>query len=681
MPPDFYTQDIKTLPGVGDTLYKHCTRLLPDTRIISLLAHLPTGTESWRILEGLSELTVGHEHPPAGILIQVDKIEWGTAGRPHIIITRDRQGQYLRLVHFKGAPEVLKRMYPFGEKRRVYGKLIWDTWSNTWCMEQPAHVIPPSVPPLKSILPTYALVAGLYQSQIRRMINTALLRLPFIPEWLDPVFLKAQNWPPFDVALRRVHNPEHEQDIQPHHPARKRLAFDFLLGSRLALHQKRLERLRLTAPVIHPDPMLIPELIQSLPFRLTNGQQGVLEEMLKDTASGHPMHRLLMGDVGSGKTIVAALLAVCMIKAGYQVAIMAPTDILIRQHAESLTPLMHRYGVVVQLLTGREKGKHKERIYDSIKKGAVDLVLGTHALIQDEVAFNRLSLVIIDEQHRFGVKQRQALLDKGEHPHFLAMSATPIPRTLLLTHYGDMQVSLLKEKPAGRMPITTTTMSVQNLSNVVTGLERALKEGAQSYWVCPLVTESEALDLAAAEARFLCLKEAMPDIEIALIHGKMKAGDKDAALARFHSGECRLLVATTVIEVGVNVPNATIMVIEEATRFGLAQLHQLRGRVGRGALAGRCLLLYTPPLGAIAKARLNALKQSNDGFFLAEEDLRLRGGGDVLGLKQSGLPSLPFLDLGAHGDLLGLADEYVAAAGGREINVPTFIKPNEESLS
>ncbi len=504
--------------------------------------------------------------------------------------------------------------------------------------------------------PVYPLTAGVTLSIVQKAVAYALDRIPDMPEWLDAQLVKQQNWPGFKAALQAVHTFTDAGVLESSHPAKQRLAYDELLAQQLALALTRLQRQVRDRTVLQPNGTHYQTLLNSLPFALTAGQQQAMRDITHDLQQPVAMTRLLQGDVGSGKTIVALLAAAWVADAGAQTAYMAPTDILARQiHANAAT-LAVQSGLRVEILTGREKGKAREKILHDLEQGDIDLLIGTHALVQDTVTFKNLGLAIIDEQHRFGVNQRMTLANKGHNPHLLVMTATPIPRSLALTVYGDMDVTSVKDKPPGRIAIQTVVVNQDRFDEIVTSLQRKIDKNERVFWVCPLVEESEKMDLAAATDRYNALNLVFPG-KVGLVHGRMKGDEKDAVMQQFVRGELSILVATTVIEVGVNVPEATVMVIEHAERFGLSQLHQLRGRIGRGDLPGTCLLVYVPPLGETAKKRLNTLRDSNDGFYLAEMDLELRGAGDVLGTKQSGLPAYKVAQLDVHGDLLTMAQQ------------------------
>jgi ATP-dependent DNA helicase RecG len=460
------------------------------------------------------------------------------------------------------------------------------------------------------------------------------------------------SFPPIAEALNRVHAPLYPADILPDGPYWSRLAFDELLAGQLALALVRAQLRRPAGVRNAGDGHLRRKVIDALPYALTASQQAAAKAIAEDLNQPVRMLRLLQGDVGSGKTVVALLAAAAAAEVGKQSALMAPTEILARQHIKTIAPLAEQAGIRVAILTGREKGKERRDILKRLESGEIDLLVGTHALIQDDVVFKALALAIVDEQHRFGVRERLALTSKGEAVDVLVLSATPIPRTLVLTYFGDMDVSELREKPAGRQEIDTRAVSASRLHEIIDGVGRALDGGKLVYWICPLVEESENIDhLTDAEQRFASLRERFGD-RVGLVHGKMKGADKDRVMAQFAAGEIQLLVATTVVEVGVDVPAATIMVIENAERFGLSQLHQLRGRIGRGSEASTCILLYREPLGEIAAARLRVIRETTDGFRIAEEDLKLRGEGDILGTRQSGMPGYRIARSEVHGQLI-----------------------------
>ena len=518
---------------------------------------------------------------------------------------------------------------------------------------------------LSGIDPVYPLTEGLALGSLRRAMAQALQKLPDLPEWISPEVIRRCKFPPIAETLNRVHMPVKLTDILPDGPFWSRLAFDELLAGQLALALVRAQLRRPAGDRHAGDGHLRKKIIDALPYSLTSSQRQAAAAITDDLRQPVRMLRLLQGDVGSGKTVVALLAAAAVTEVGKQAALMAPTEILARQHIKTITPLADRAGLRVAILTGREKGKERRDILARLEAVEIDFLVGTHALIQDDVVFRALALAVVDEQHRFGVRERLALTAKGEAVDVLVLSATPIPRTLVLTYFGDMDVSELREKPAGRQPIDTRAVPDNRLNEVMDAVGRALHAGKLVYWICPLVEESETVNLTDAEQRFDSLKARFGD-KVGLVHGKMRGADKDRVMAQFATGEIGLLVATTVVEVGVDVPSATIMVIENAERFGLAQLHQLRGRIGRGSEASTCLLLYHEPLGEMSKARLKVIRETTDGFRIAEEDLKLRGEGDVLGTRQSGMPGFRVASIEAHAKFVGPARDDAALVLARD---------------
>jgi ATP-dependent DNA helicase RecG len=503
--------------------------------------------------------------------------------------------------------------------------------------------------------PIYPATAGLPARTVRKFALEALERAPELPEWQDRPWMAQERFAPWREALARLHAPESDADLSGQSPAARRLAYDELLAHQLAMAQRKQERRKDAAPRIAASDVAA-KIQADLPFAFTGAQSRSLGEIRADLAAGERMSRLIQGDVGSGKTVVAMCAMADVTAGGGQAALMAPTEILARQHYETIAAPLTAHGIAAILLTGRDKGAARAEKLRAIASGAVGVVVGTHALFQDDVVFHQLQMAVIDEQHRFGVSERQRLQAKGAAVHLLAMSATPIPRTLELTVYGDLDVSRIDEKPPGRTPVATRAMPTSRIAEVEARLRDAVAGGAQAFWICPMVSESELVDLKAAETRAEELKQSIGP-RVGLIHGKLTAAAKDAVMAEFAEGRLSVLVATTVVEVGVNVPNATIMVIEQAERFGLAQLHQLRGRVGRGRQESACVLLYDPPLSEVAQKRLDILRRTDDGFLIAETDLELRGGGDALGLRQSGFPDYVFADPIAHRDLIAAAGD------------------------
>jgi ATP-dependent DNA helicase RecG len=516
----------------------------------------------------------------------------------------------------------------------------------------------------------------LHPNQLRKAIDAGLERLPALGEWQDGDWLSRNAYPSFAEALGKLHRPQVPDDISPESAAWSRLAYDEFLAGQLALALLRAHMRKRSGRGSAAEGRLRGRIIAALPYALTPSQQRAVTDIVADLAQPQRMLRLLHGDVGSGKTVVALLAAANVIEAGRQAAFMAPTEILARQHFATIAPLARAAGIRLAILTGRERGREREEILSALVVGEIDLIVGTHALFQEHVAFHDLALAIVDEQHRFGVHQRLALARKGEAVDLLVLTATPIPRTLVLTYFGDMDVSELREKPAGRQKIDTRAVPLERLAEITEAVARALKAGRQVYWVCPLVEDSESVDLAAAEERFKILQKRFGHA-VDLVHGRMRGPEKDRAMERFAGGEARLLVATTVIEVGVDVPQASVMVIEHAERFGLAQLHQLRGRIGRGAERSSCLLLYKVPLGPTAKARIAILRETDDGFRIAEEDLRLRGQGDLLGIRQSGMPGFRVARIEAHAVLLPAARDDAALILARD---PKLQSPRGQAL-
>ncbi len=649
------------LKGIGDKLDKLLARFLRpahgmagDTaRVIDLLFHLPSGVVDRRFRPRIEALprdgvvtvearVIRHRPPPPG-----------NRRVPYRVEVSDGTG-LLTLVFFHAYADSIRRMLPEGETRFISGKIDW--FNDEAQMAHPDHVVSADeFGRMPLIEPVYPLTEGLSAKVLMKAIRQALEKLPDLPEWQNGAFLQRHNWPSFNAALKALHHPENPSSIGLEAPARRRLAYDELLSNQLALSLVRASMKRAAGRKLPGTGDLRARLITSLPYSLTNAQEQAIREILQDMASEDRMLRLLQGDVGSGKTVVALLALAAAIESGAQGALMVPTEILARQHHATLSKLCQAAGISIALLTGREKGKTRNEILARLASGETALLVGTHALFQDDVAFKDLGLVAIDEQHRFGVHQRLALQAKaGGATDLLVMTATPIPRTLALTVYGDMDVSKITEKPAGRLPIDTRVIPLSRMDEVIDGLGRSMAQGNRAYWVCPLVEESEVVDLAAAEERFTALAARFPGA-VGLVHGQMKGPDKDRVMAEFKDGTLKLLVSTTVIEVGVDVPEATAIVIENAERFGLAQLHQLRGRVGRGTGKSSCLLLYQEPLGETAKARLSIMRETEDGFRIAEEDLRLRGAGEMLGTRQSGLPLFRMADLSVDGDLLAAA--------------------------
>ena len=640
---------VTVLPGIGPRLGK-LFEALSGGHVVDHCWHLPSGLIDRRYAPELNEaepgriatltLTVGAHRPPHN------------RRQPYRVPCHDETGA-IDLVFFHPRKDYLAKMLPEGEVRVASGKV--ELFQDRLQMTHPDHIgTREDLAELQSVEPVYPLTAGLSLKIVGKAVRAALAQAPELQEWNDPALIAREGWDTWHTSLATAHAPGSFDDLLPATPARSRLAYDELLANQLALCLVRAHQRRQKGRAIRGDGRLRSRLIEALPYRLTASQTQAVDEITADMGEPARMLRLLHGDVGSGKTVVALMAMLSAVEAGGQAVLMAPTEILARQHFATIEPLAAAAGVGVDILTAREKGRARTEILDRLKSGESGLAVGTHALFQDEVAFHDLALAVIDEQHRFGVHQRLTLTGKGRAADVLVMTATPIPRTLMLTSYGDMDASRLTEKPAGRQPVDTRTLPLERIGEVAAAVARALDGGAKVYWVCPLVAESEVSDLAAAEARYDALKERF-GAKAGLVHGRMKGPDKDRAMRDFAEGDVGLLVATTVIEVGVDVPEASVMVIEHAERFGLAQLHQLRGRIGRGTARSTCLLLYQAPLGETARARLKILRETDDGFRIAEEDLKLRGAGELLGTRQSGLPEFRLADLALHGDLLAAA--------------------------
>lgn len=587
------------------------------------------------------EVTVGIHNAPS------------QRGRPYRVMVEDAQTTF-QIVFFRSHGDYLKKILPTGQRRVVSGKI--ELFDGIGQMVHPDHILTPDeAETIPLYEPVYPLTGTVTQKAMFKATAGLLDDLPDLPEWIDPALRAREGWPEWGTALQQAHRPMSSAEMSATAAARQRLAYDEVFAHQLTLALARAKAQRGKGRITKGDGARQRKVLASLEFSPTGAQTRAVAEIAADMAMPQRMNRLLQGDVGSGKTLVALMALLNAVEAGGQGVMMAPTEILARQHLDGLQPLAEQAGVVLELLTGRDKGKDRAAKLAALAAGDIQILVGTHAVFQKDVEFADLRLAVIDEQHRFGVAQRMELGAKGATVDVLVMTATPIPRSLALAQYGDMDVSVLDEKPPGRTPVTTALVATSKIDQVVDRLRAAVAEGRQCYWVCPLVEESEVSDKTAAEERFKRLRAALGDDLVGLVHGQMPPADKDAAMARFVAGDTKVLVATTVIEVGVNVPNASIMVIERAEGFGLAQLHQLRGRVGRGAEKSTCLLLYQAPLSETGQRRLEIMRETEDGFRISEEDLAMRGAGDVIGTAQSGLPRFRIADLERQTALMALA--------------------------
>ncbi|KQQ72611.1 ATP-dependent DNA helicase RecG [Rhizobium sp. Leaf321] len=648
---------VSSLPGVGPKIADLIARVTgredaEDCRVVDLLFHAPYSLIDRRNRPGIALAPQGaivtiegrvdrHQPPPA------------RTNQPYRVFLLDETGE-LALTFFRAKGDWLHKTLPVDEQVMVSGKVDW--FNGRASMIHPDFMVKVSeAENLPLVEPVYPMTAGLSSKTFRRTIEAAIARLPQFPEWADLSLTQREGFPTVTEAFQELHDPRDETDIDPQSRARRRLAYDEFLAGQVSLALVRQKIRKVPGQPIRVKGELAARLVAALPFSLTPSQKSSVDDIIKDMAGEDRMLRLLQGDVGAGKTLVSLLAMAAAVEAGGQAVLMAPTEILARQHFSTISKLAGAAGVTVELLTGRTKGREREAIVERIASGEAQIVIGTHALFQDTVSYHSLMLAVVDEQHRFGVHQRLRLTAKGISPHMLVMTATPIPRTLVLAAFGDMDVSKLTEKPAGRKPIQTVTIPTERIGDVVGRLRSAVAEGKKAYWICPLVEESDVSELMSAEERYAVLARELGADNVGLVHGRMAGPEKDAVMSAFKNGEIRLLVATTVVEVGVDVPDATIMVIEHAERFGLAQLHQLRGRVGRGEEASTCILLYKGPLSETGHARLSILRDSEDGFLIAEEDLKLRGEGELLGTRQSGTPGFKIASLEAHADLLEIA--------------------------
>ncbi len=642
-----FFKDLQSLPGIGPKTAPLLQKLVGGDKVLDLLLHLPTNWIDRSVRDSFFETIVGEIATVRGT---VDSVMAGHGNAPTRVRLIDDTG-FLTLVFFRAQPSWLQKQFPMNQEMIVSG-LIED-FNGQRQMVHPDHVCNPEKgeePP--KVEPVYGLTAGVSSRMLQKAILGAFETISTLPDWIDASLLEQKNWPGFIEALKQLHLPT-ELDIDLFERARERLAYDEALVREFAMMDVRIERQKIPAEPIPKHPHATNNLLEALKFSPTRAQLRAFDDIQSDISRKLPMRRMLQGDVGAGKTLVAALAIAQAAAAGKFTAFMSPTEVLARQQAEALQAFLAPIGYRCEALTGRDGKKRRREIMEGVAAGEIHCLSGTQALYQTGVELPKLGLVIIDEQHRFGVADRIKLSEKGKAPHVLMMSATPIPRTLATAINGDLDTSILDEKPAGRKPVTTRAASEERIDEVMGAVANAAARGERAFWVCPAVDSIDAQD-AAATVRQERLQEFTPR-PVALVHGKMPPADKDAALDSFRKGDASVLVATTVIEVGVDVPEATIMVIEHAESFGLAQLHQLRGRVGRGEKPSSCLLLYKPPLTESGQKRLNVLRETDDGFAIAEADFKQRGPGDLLGLKQSGLPNFRVLDLTKHTNLFSIA--------------------------
>ncbi len=676
---------LETLDGVGPKIAQNLTQSGVETPrdVLFGLPYAVVDRRRRKTIQGVDlpttltvEVTVGVHRPSRNK---------GGAYRIHV---EDAQTEF-QLVFFHARGDYLKKVLPEGARRIISGKLeLFDGMAQ---MVHPDHILPiESAGDIPEFEPVYHLTQGVKQKVAFKATRSALSRAPALDEWIDPAQVGQQEWPSWIDAITAAHGPNGADDVSAHAPARQRLAYDELFAHQVTLALARQRERKARGIVSIGTGRLQSKVLQNLPYTPTGAQMRAIDEITADMASDARMNRLLQGDVGAGKTLVAFMALLVAVEAGGQGVMMAPTEILARQHLEGLRPLAEQAGIVLEILTGRDKGAERRAKLAALQQGNIHILVGTHAVFQSDVEFNALRLAIVDEQHRFGVRQRMELSEKGQGADVLVMTATPIPRSLALAQYGDMDVSVLDEKPPGRKPIKTAIVSTDRMEEVVSHLRRAIDEGRQCYWVCPLVDESEVSDLTAAEERFKRLRDLLGEDVVGLVHGQMPAAEKDAAMKTFQEGHTKVLVATTVIEVGVNVPNASIMVIERAEIFGLAQLHQLRGRVGRGEADSTCLLMYQAPLSDGGRKRLEVLRETEDGFRISETDLQMRGAGDLIGTAQSGLPKFRIADLERQAGLMAIAqsdarnllgkDPKLTTKRGKAVRVLLWLMKQDEAI-
>ncbi|CUH53098.1 ATP-dependent DNA helicase RecG [Shimia marina] len=642
--------DVTKLEGVGPKTAQHLEQI-DVKKPRDLLFLLP-----YSGIDRAPKLSVQEAELPGVVTVQVlvgAHRPPRNRGGAYRITVQDTQTSF-QIVFFHARGDYLKKILPEGSRRVVSGKV--ELFDGVAQMVHPEYMVAPDeAEEIPAFEPVYPLTHGVSQKTMVKAVRSALDRAPELEEWIDPSQKDQAKWPSWAAAMAAVHMPQSMEEVSPNSAARERLAYDEFLAHQITLALARSQLQKAKGVISQQTGRLQAKVRASLPYAPTGAQERAIEAIAADMALSTRMNRLLQGDVGAGKTLVAFMALLVAVEAGGQGVMMAPTEILARQHMEGLQPLAESAGVVLEILTGRDKGKERRAKLAALARGDIHILVGTHAVFQEDVQFADLRLAIIDEQHRFGVRQRLELGKKGEGADVLVMTATPIPRSLALAQYGDMDVSVLDEKPPGRQPITTALVSTARIDEVVAHLRKAVAEGKQAYWVCPLVEESERVDYTAADVRFKALRAELGEGVVGLVHGQMPPEEKDAAMADFQAGKTQVLVATTVIEVGVNVPNATIMVIERAEVFGLAQLHQLRGRVGRGSEASTCLLMYQAPLNDSGEKRLKVLRESEDGFVIAETDLQMRGAGDLIGTAQSGLPRFRIADVETQAGLMAIA--------------------------
>lgn len=672
-------RSLHSIKGVGDKLAGLLTRFFgaPDGQeavVLDLLLHMPSGVVDRRRMEGVARTYIGHI---ATLKLHIDRHQPPPRGKPHVphrVFAHDETGE-IQLVYFRTQGGWVEKLLPVGEERYVSGTIGFFNGDKQ--ITHPDYVVEvDKFEQLPLVEPVYPLTHGLSARALSKLVRSALDSVPALPDWIPAATQEKFRWPGFAEALRAVHAPEVPEQGELWSPARMRLAYDEYFAGQLALMIVRSQLVAARGVARHFTGEITRRIETALPYSLTEGQRAAVDDIRRDLAAPERMSRLVQGDVGAGKTVVALMAMAAVAESGAQSTLMAPTELLAAQHYRTLAPICVAAGLGIELLTGKMPATDRRAAMERLRTGESQIAVGTHALFQSGVEFHNLGLTVVDEQHRFGVHQRLALSEKGAHTDLLVMTATPIPRTLVLTHFGDMEVSILREKPRGRQPIDTAVLSIRDYPRVIERLRSRVAEGAQAFWVTPLVEESETLEVMSAEDRFSELQKVFGD-QVALVHGRLSAAQKQSEMEAFARGEKSILVATTVIEVGVDVPNATIMIIEHAERFGLAQLHQLRGRVGRGSQRSACLLLYKEPLSETAKARLATIKSTEDGFVIAEKDLELRGQGDLLGTRQSGMPGYRVAVPDVHRHLLDYAHDDAKAALARN---PGLVGPDGEAL-